>query len=259
MSIYGNVLRTVLVGCMSIAGSSAFAATIDIVIDECPVSADIGVDGVDTLDTICGVFGEDSKSFSGALGGNGEPFVLDVGDGDSVEFNLSFLGNTDPFIAYALGVTNNSSSTQTFTLILSSPYVGGPYNTLSASMSSSVTSLRDGIVQTFPAAGESFVSTSILDGSDILAASVGAGCNLTGLTPLTSTSCESTPTASTGVTSLASGTFGVRVHFTLSPRDVLSLNGVVSLDNVAVPAPGVLALLGLGLAGAGLLSRRRAA
>lgn len=257
MTIRTSLLRAAVVGCLALASSSAFAA---FAVPECAASVDFGVDGAGLADPVCAVLGEDGKSFSGNLGGGNEPYVFDLGDDGNVELSLSFLGNTDPFISYSFGVTNNSASVQTFTLVFSSAYVLGPYNTLTSSMSSSVTNRGpDSIVQSSVVMGESFISTAVLDGSDILAASVGAGCSLTGLSPLQSAACETTPVNSTAVASAANGTFGVRVRFTLSPRDLLSMNGIVSLDNVAVPAPGVLALLGLGLAGAGLLNRRRAA
>ena len=165
----------------------------------------------------------------------------------------------DPFIGYGVAVTNFTGAPLGFLFAFFSPYLGGPYNTLDSSHSSSVTDSgaqpNDSVVVT-PTDASGFVHVPHIDGGTVPAANIGVGCTVNPPGPAGgSDACELNSFLSVPVATLPAGFFDVFVGFTLSANDIWSGNGRVELRN-EVPEPVSLALVGLGL-GAVVLIRRR--
>ena len=57
---------------------------------------------------------------------------------------LSFTFDSDPFIAFSVGVINNVDAPLNFSFAFTSPYVDGPYNHLSSSFTADVQSQGTG-------------------------------------------------------------------------------------------------------------------
>jgi hypothetical protein len=156
----------------------------------------------------------------------------------------------DPFVQYSFGISNFTSSALNYEFIFSTPFTGGPYTQLTASLSSSITdggANPNGRVTVDPLLAESSVN-----GTPYL--TLATQCSRTG-TPGFSASCPNAMDA-TQLMSPATGILSVRVAFRLSARDLISLNGRTELINPrSVSEPATLAVLGIGLLG--LLGLRR--
>jgi len=173
----------------------------------------------------------------------------------------SIATDADPFIDYSFGVINFTSSDLTFSFLFFSPYAGGPFGGLRSSHSSSATDggVADGSVVVSADALTGFVHNPILDGVDVTSAALGTGCTLAGA-PGFSDSCDGFSLLTVPIVSAASGIFGVRIEFTLSPGDALSLNGRVELieePGEPIPEPTYAAVVGLALVGLSLVRRSR--
>lgn len=159
----------------------------------------------------------------------------------------------DPFVQFAFGVANFTNAPLSYLFLFSSPYVAGPYNTLTASLSSSFTDggqQPNGSVSINP-----FSMSALVDGFPYL--TLTTPCSFSG-TPGSSGSCPSGMDA-TNLLSLTSGTLSAGLSFTISARDLISVNGRVDLLNREVSEPATLALLGAGLLGLAFIRRRIAA
>lgn len=166
---------------------------------------------------------------------------------------LSASSYANPVLDYSNLVLNFSDVDQQFNLLFSDSYAGGPYNTLTNEFSSTITDfLASGTASAVPVV--TFISNPAIDGVDIGSAALGSGCTLTD-TPGFALSCGPLTSTSVSVATLASGTFGVVVSFTLSPGDALQWHGRLELSNTPLPEPVSLVLLGTGI-GAAVLRRR---
>jgi hypothetical protein len=170
--------------------------------------------------------------------------------------NLSVGTNPDPFVEYSFGIKNFAGSTADYVFSFLSPYVAGPYTQLQSSHASTVT---DGapangsvVVNSF---GGGWVHRPEIDGSPA-PGSFGGGCSAAGPSGF-SVACNPFDTGFFGVSTAASGTFGVKVGFSLSGGDLYSTAGRVELSQI--PEPGTWALLLAGLGSILAIGRRRLA
>jgi uncharacterized protein (TIGR03382 family) len=169
--------------------------------------------------------------------------------------SASITADTEPFVNSVVGLTNNTSATQTYTLTVTmpiTPITGGTL--IGGSVGGSVTdSNNDGsaIVSTLPG---SALFTGQIDGATALqiynfpatfAAPFQGG---TGPIPpvnlgLPGPFLPGPPSANTSI--------GIQLHFSLTAGDSVSISSFFDVE--PIPAPGALALLGL----AGLVGSRR--
>jgi len=162
----------------------------------------------------------------------------------------------DPFVDYAFGLKNVSINTLVFMFTFSTNFIDGPWDVLQSSHSSSITdgSPRNGNVKV--TAPNGFVHMVDVDGNNVAGASHSTGCNVSG--PLGfSGSCFPNSNVQFGITPTgAIGTLTVNVKFTLTPGDLISVNGRAELLR-AVPEPATYAMIGAGLVALGMFRRRR--
>lgn len=159
---------------------------------------------------------------------------------------LSFTFDSDPFIAFSVGVINNADAPLNFSFAFTSPYVDGPYNHLSSSFTADVQSQGTGAtlsLMSLDSAVNGIVElhTTLPDCTDPGAADCGTATGSKSLSP-------------TG----PDGSFSTELKFTLGVRDTAQLSGRTDLtldDGTPLPLPSTLALTALALASA--LGRRR--
>ena len=177
--------------------------------------------------------------------------------GESPIQSLSLVANTDPFINYGIAVLNPFAVTTSFTVTITSPYVGGPYNNVTLSHASTATDGDGNDDATVTVDTEASVANAVLNGAVVTGLSTGCMIN----PPPDSQSCFSGADSSVAVLAPAAGTFGLKLSFKLSPFDLYSTTGRVTLQNVIVtpndpvPEPVTMLLCGLGLTAIGLLRR----
>jgi hypothetical protein len=168
---------------------------------------------------------------------------------------LEFLtgeGNIDPFLNYSVGFVNPFSSTTTYVLTILMPYVGGPYNEMTLSHSSTVTDSDSSGAATVSLDADAHVANAVLDA--VVTTGLGTGCAMT--PPPNPQTCFSGPDSTVAVASAASGVFGIRLNFQLSANDSYSTTGRVDLANAAaVPEPTTVMLVATAMVAT--LRRRR--
>lgn len=182
-----------------------------------------------------------------------EDFDAVLGDISVRVANLAFGYDQDPEITYSLGVVNFEGLTA-FQFGFSSPYLAGPYNLLTGQHSSLALDSDQTTVTVAPHTGSSHIHRVSLDGVAIPSLHLGTGCSFTGGPAV----CDPLSNASTGVTSLTSGVFGIVVAFEMSGGGYsYSAQGRADLlDSNAVPEPSSVLFTFAGLAAIGLLKRR---
>jgi hypothetical protein len=172
--------------------------------------------------------------------------------GDHPVQNISVVGQTDPFINYAVGFINPFNSQTAFVLTLIVPYVGGPYNQSKLSHSSTATDGDDSGGATVGLNTELHKASALVDG--VVVTGLATGCSIT--PPPSSQSCFTGADSIVPVVSGATGTLAVRLSFTLSPNDSYSATGKHTLENSSVPEPSTFLFVGAGLLAVGALGRR---
>lgn len=173
---------------------------------------------------------------------------------------LSLLTNPDPFVTYGLAVTNNTNAALSFLFTFSSPYVGGPYNAVTSSHSSSYTR-RDATNSSINAFMGTDIHRPFVDGNDVTGAFIAPSCAV--VTPPISGSCTYPDVMNLPYNTAAAGNFGVRVGFTMpanANRLVYTANGEFELTQVnVVPEPSAFLLVAAGMfvMGVVVMQRRR--
>jgi hypothetical protein len=178
-----------------------------------------------------------------------EDFSFFIGDR-----TLQLIGDvhfkTDPFVQFAFGIGNFTNTPLNYFFVFATPYAGGPYNLLTASLSSSVTdggNRPNGAVTVDP-----FTAESIVDGTTFI--TLNTPCAQTGA-PGFSQTCPN-DMGSASLFSAATGLLSLELSFRLSPQDLVSINGRTDLLRQEVSEPLTLAMLSVGFVALAALRRR---
>ncbi len=154
----------------------------------------------------------------------------------SFSFGGSF--DTDPFINFVLQTLNFTDKPLVFDFTFTTPFLGGPYNTLSTDLTGAGNA--GGILM------QGLVDASVVPAVSIVCA-----------TPVGCADPQTTLSSPTN----ANGLLGARITYTMQPgsNSPVTFDGSVVLSQVnppAVPEPTTLALFALGVLGAGQVRRR---
>jgi len=185
---------------------------------------------------------------------DGKLWRLDYADttGTSPLTGLQVSGDTDPFIDYWISVQNVTSGALNFSMSITSPYVGGPYNRVTLRHGDTVTDLGPDGATTIVPFSQPFVAQASLD--NVAVVGLSSGCTVTA--PPTPQTCFPDDETAASVSSLATGLFTMRVAFNLPGGDTFEASGNVTLDNARV-VPEASSMLLIGAALVGVLGARR--
>jgi hypothetical protein len=157
---------------------------------------------------------------------------------------LSFTADSDPFINYSIGITTLTDNPINFIFFFATPFVGGPYNTVTNEVTATVTDFGTDGASLSPATSRGDIDMANL-GVD-LAYDCFVGIRVGG-----SSTCGDS--AANAILSGPTGTLGAIVDVLLSgDNDSASITGLLEITAVDVPEPAGVLLLALGLAGVGL-------
>ena len=169
-----------------------------------------------------------------------------------VSMSGSVLLDADPFVSY--GVTFNNSgglSDMIFTLVVTDPYSGGPFNTAFSTMSGSVTDGGDGEVSVTPGSALDIQQPYV---NGVPFGAIVGGCSGP-VARFSSSACGEGNLLTIPMLSTASGTLEIDITADVSAGDVFSVNGAAGLFETT-PEPGSMYLMGSGLIAAWLARRR---
>lgn len=169
--------------------------------------------------------------------------------------------NPDPFIQYGFSFQNLGATDLSFLVLLSTPYVGGPYSVAKSSHSGSVTDGNgllpaNGAVTVTPGVGG--VHQPSVDGTPFGA--ITGGCSVSAA-PEDSFPCGLGNINGISIATLTNGTLSVLLQATVSPGDIYTFNGLASITNIPgdeVPEPATAGLAFAAL-GAVIVARKRMA
>lgn len=166
----------------------------------------------------------------------------------------SMLVNPDPFVIANFVVTNNSATTQTYTIQVLLPYTAtGPF-CIGGSVTGSLTDLNGNGASLSSVAGGSIYS-AIIDNSVVhtLLDSPFTTNAAAFQSAVVGPADFGTPIPSLPYNADISTNIGINLTFTLSAGDAASFTSIFVVEPGCIPAPGALAMLGV----AGLLGGRR--
>jgi len=213
-------------------------------------------------ETMLGCTSTGTDTFN-CIGGaaNGDPSVASPGGYDYQLDTWNMNLDVDPIVNGVIGVTNLSNSTQTFTLTVFLPVAPlGPTTLMGGSMQGGVTD-NNGDGATLSTVAASAYYMGLIDGLPVGAPAVlypDPPGNVTAAGPFLS---NNVPAASFGtpIPSAAgpavANSIGIKFQFDLSAHDSATFTGVFVVE--PIPEPVTATLLGFGLVGLAIASRRR--
>ncbi len=175
--------------------------------------------------------------------------------GTDWEIYVDVTTNPDPFVNYAVGVSNFTAVPITFSFTFTTPVVGGPYNTLTNGFNGTATDrLGDGVT------ASGIVQKALLDAVNVPAVQLGTyTCTGGPGAGMTIYPCPAGPgfgPVTAGVPSASYASLGVNLNFTISANDNAGFTGRADLVN-QVPEPVTTSLVGLGVLALSLARRSR--
>jgi hypothetical protein len=185
---------------------------------------------------------------------NGEVYCAKLSGSTStgVSMSGSIVFDSDPFVSY--GVTFNNSgdlSDMLFTLVVTDPYSGGPFDTAFSTMAGSVTDGGEGEVSVTPGPALDIQQPYV---NGVPFGAIVGGCGEA--VPLFSSNpCGEGNLLSIPMLSPASGTLEIVITADVGAGDVFNVNGAAGLFDTT-PEPGSMYLMGSGLIAAWVARRR---
>ena len=138
------------------------------------------------------------------------------------------------FLNLAFEIANLTNSPLEFTVFVSAPYIGGPYDRMMVSHNNGVIDDSSGSVTVTPGTGGPNIFTPILNGADLSAAGLDPnGCVFIPVQPDQIGACFSGAERH-GIAAPASGTLAMRVNYVISPLDTFqTLSSVETVSSHA--------------------------
>jgi hypothetical protein len=157
-----------------------------------------------------------------------------------IDFGMNFSGSTDPVV----------------TLMISTPYTGGPFSTITTAGSGILTdSDFSGSASALPQSGGDIELVKVNGVTVSTVSPLNPGCSVSGTPGFTQPACGPATSQQTDGSFPGTGTLELDAAFILSAGDSYNLTGSTSFNSTPEPATGV--LLGAGLVAIAALARRR--